>query len=178
VGVKDTISAVCAFASEGEFRAFAIELRPPLDEFLDALGSILDQHSRRFRIAEAIAGVERVLLVEADFVFVAEGYGNSALRPCSGGIAEIGFGEDQNAAGAAEFNGGAQTGDARAYYCVIGLVGGGRGSHGRFRVNVFSQGFVSTNPRTPSMVGTILESRKRAQREAKMRCVLELKRFL
>src|SRR5882724_5022010 len=107
--MQDAGAAVRGFTREGEFGAGAIEFGTPFDKLRNVFGAFFDEKSHGFGAAEAIAGVERVLLVEADFVFVAEGYGNSALRPGSGGIAEIGFGEDQNADGAAEFNGGAQT---------------------------------------------------------------------
>ena len=112
VRVEDAGAAVRGFAREGKFGAGAIEFGAPFDELSDVLGAFFDEESYGFRAAEAVAGVERVLFVQADFVFVAERYGDAALCPGSGGIAEIGFGEDQNAAGAAEFNGGAQTGDA------------------------------------------------------------------
>ena len=112
VRVQDAGAAVSGFTSEGKFGAGAIEFGAPLDKLSNVLGAFFDEKSYRFGAAEAIAGVERVLFVEADFVFVAEGYGDAALRPGSSGVAEMGFGEDQDAAGAAEFNRGAQTGDA------------------------------------------------------------------
>ena len=112
VRMQDAGAAVCGFASEGKFGASAIEFGTPFDELSNVLRALFDQKSHGFGTAEAIACVERVLFVQADFVFIAEGDGDAALRPGGGGVAEIGFGEDQDAAGAAEFNGGAQTGDA------------------------------------------------------------------
>ena len=112
MGVQDAGAAMRGFAREGELGAGAIELGAPLDELGDVLGTFFDEERDRFGTAEAIAGVESVLFVEADFVFVAEGDGDAALRPSGGGIAEIGFGEHQDAAGGAEFDGGTQTGYA------------------------------------------------------------------
>ena len=114
-----------SFAGEGKLRARAIKFGAPFDELRDVLGAFFDEKRHGFGTAEAITGVDGVLFVEADLVFVAEGYGNAALRPSSGGIAEIGFGENQDAAGAAEFNGGAQASDARTYHGVVGVVSSG-----------------------------------------------------
>jgi len=103
---------VRSFTRESEFSAGAIELGAPFDELSNVFRALFDKESHGFWAAEGIASVERVLLVKADFVFVAERYSDAALRPGGGRIAERGFGENQNAAGAAEFNGGAQTRDA------------------------------------------------------------------
>jgi len=112
VRMKDAGTAVRSFTRESEFGAGAIELGTPLDELSNVLWAFFDQESYRFGATEVVAGIKSVLFVQADFVFVAERYGDAALRPGSGGIAEIGFSENQDAACTAEFNGGAQTGDA------------------------------------------------------------------
>jgi len=56
---------------------------------------------------QPVTRLDSVLLVQADFVFVAQCHGNAALRPGRGGITQIRLGENQNAAGFAEFDGGA-----------------------------------------------------------------------
>ena len=112
VGMQDAGAAVRGFPGESEFGAGSIEFGAPFDELCNVFRAFFDQECYRFGAAEAVARAESVLLVQTDFVFVAERYGDATLRPSCGGIAEIGFGEDQDATGAAEFNGGAQTGDA------------------------------------------------------------------
>ena len=61
-------------------------------------------------IAQAVAGIERVLQMKADFVFIAECGGNAALRPLRVGIGNLALGEDYDPAGAGQFDGGAQSG--------------------------------------------------------------------
>src|SRR5579859_1570946 len=87
VRVKNARTAVRRFAGEGEFCAGPVEFRAPFDELRDVLRTFFDKERDGFGAAKAIAGVDRVLLVQADFVFVAEGHGNAALRPGGGGVA-------------------------------------------------------------------------------------------
>ena len=61
--VQNAIAAVRAFARESELVAFAIELRAPFDQLLDGGGAFLHQSAYRGAVAQAVAGVERVLLV-------------------------------------------------------------------------------------------------------------------
>jgi len=123
MGVEDARAAVGGFASEGEFGAGAIEFGAPFDELGDVFGAFFDEESDGGGIAEAIAGVDGVLFVEADFVFIAEGDGDAALGPGGGGIAEVGFGEDEDAAGLAEFDGGAYASYAGTDDGVIDVIG-------------------------------------------------------
>ena len=69
--------------------------------------------------------------MEANFVFIGESDGDAALRVGGGGFVEIGFGEDEDGAGLAEFNGGADTGYTGTDDDEIGLTGLGRESHVR-----------------------------------------------
>ncbi len=103
-----------AFASKGKLGAFAVELRAPPDQFFDPFRSILDQDLRGVGIAKPIAGVERVLQVQADFVFVAEGRGDPALRQLCARIRNFALGKHKNAPGGGQFNGGAQSGNSGA----------------------------------------------------------------
>ena len=106
--VQNTIAAVRAFAGEGDFGSGAIELRSPGDQLLDALGASSTSNPRGICIAEAIAGYERVLQMQADFIFVAERGRDSALRVLRVGVADFFLGENQHAACRSEFNGGAK----------------------------------------------------------------------
>ena len=58
--------------AECELGSLRSNSRAPGNQLLDALGTLFDQNLRGFRIAQAVAGLQRVLQVEADFVFVAE----------------------------------------------------------------------------------------------------------
>src|SRR5438477_4808829 len=129
--VENTGAAVSGFAGESEFGAGAIEFSAPFDKLGDVLRTFFNQERDGFRAAQAVTGRERVLLVETNFVLIAECYSDAALRPGCGGITESGFCEDQNGAGGAEFDGSAQTGDARAYDGVIGMIDLWRGGHGK-----------------------------------------------
>ncbi len=79
--VQDAVTAVRAFPTEGEFGALAIEFCAPLNQFVDAFGRVFHQHLGSFGIAQAIAGLQRVLEVKTDLVFVAECGRNTALGP-------------------------------------------------------------------------------------------------
>src|ERR1700747_1835784 len=112
VRVEDPRAAVRGFTREGKFGAGTIEFGAPFDELINVRRAFFDEKRHGLRAADTVSGVERVLFMETDFVFVAECHGDAALRPGGGGVTEIGFGEDEDAAGAAELNGGAQTSDA------------------------------------------------------------------
>ncbi len=86
--MQNARAAVRGFASEGELRAGTIEFRAPFDQLRDVLRAFFNEQCHRFGPAKAVARIDRVLFVEADFVFVAEGHGNAALRPGSGRIAQ------------------------------------------------------------------------------------------
>src|SRR5579864_3109213 len=114
VRVKNAIAAVRAFAAEGQLGAIAIKLRSPCDQLFNTLGSIFHQDPGGFGIAQAIARVERVLQVQADFIFVAEGGSNSALGKLRVRFGDFSLCQNQNAAGRRKFDGCAESGDPRA----------------------------------------------------------------
>ena len=126
VSVEDAGAAVRGFAGKGELGAGPIEFGTPFDKLGDVLGAFFDEKRDRFGAAEAVTGVEGVLLVQADFIFVAEGHGDAALRPGGSRIAESGLGEHQDTAGGTELDGGAQTGNTRPDYSKVSVIGSGR----------------------------------------------------
>ena len=93
VGVQNAVAAVRAFARERELGSGAIELRAPLDQLFDARRTFFDQHARGFLVDQAVAGVERVLQMQRNFVFIAEGGGDSALRVLRVGFGHLTLGE-------------------------------------------------------------------------------------
>src|SRR5437667_800315 len=78
--MQNAIAAVRFFASERQLRALAAKLRAPLNQFFNAFRSIFHEDSCRFRIAETITCVQRVLKMQADLVFIAQRGCDSALR--------------------------------------------------------------------------------------------------
>jgi len=94
VGVEDAGTAVSGFAGEGELGAGTINFGAPYDELGNVPGAFFDEESNGIWVAETVAGGEGVLLVEADFVFVAESDGGATAGVGGGGFGEIGFGED------------------------------------------------------------------------------------
>ena len=86
----------------------------PLDELLDGGGAFFHQGADGGMVAKAVAGLESVLLVQLDFVVVAEGYGDAALGVFGGRFAEALLGDYQHRAAGRQIDGGAQTGDAGA----------------------------------------------------------------
>ena len=122
MGVQNAGAAVGSFAGEDELGAGAVEFGTPLDQFGDVLGAFFDEQGNGVGAAQAVASLQGVLLVEGDLVFVAERYGDAAVGPGGCGIVEIGFGEDQDAAGLAQFDGGAETCDTRSDDSIIGMM--------------------------------------------------------
>ena len=114
MGMQNTVSAVSPLAPESELGSVTIELSTPGNQFLDPLGGIFHQNTRSGFVAQAIAGVEGVLEMQADFVFVAESCGNSSLRKLRAGVGDFTLDEHDNASGGREFDGGTQPGDSGA----------------------------------------------------------------
>ena len=94
--VKDAIPAVRAFQRKQKFRSFTIELNAPLDQFLNRARTFLNQNANGLPIAQAGAGDHRVLLVEFDFVVVAESGRDPALRVFGRGFSKTIFGDHQD----------------------------------------------------------------------------------
>src|SRR5579859_1429423 len=112
-----------SFASEGQLGAMAIEGCAPIDELLDALRPLFDQHAGGLGIAYAVAGFERILQMQADIVFITQGDGDAALGILRGRFGELAFGQHQHASGFGQFNGCAQAGDTSAYDDEVGFRG-------------------------------------------------------
>ena len=84
--VENARTAVRRFARKRQLGSRAVEFRSPLDELRDVLGAFFHQQRHGFFPAQAVSGVDGVLLVQADFVFIGERHGNTALRPGRGRI--------------------------------------------------------------------------------------------
>lgn len=104
--VKNAIPAVGSFAGEQEFSAFAIKGRAPLDEALDDGRPFFNQSTDGCDVTETITGHDGVVLVELDFIVIAESGGNSALRVFGRGLVQAVFRDYQNATGGGQFDGG------------------------------------------------------------------------
>ena len=96
--MQDAVAAVRAFASEGELLALAIELGAPVDQFLNGGRPFFHQRMDGRAVAQAVARVERVLLVQCHFIVVAERYRDAALRIFGRRLAQRILGDDQHAA--------------------------------------------------------------------------------
>src|SRR5208283_534539 len=134
----------------------------PFDDLSDVLGAFFDEESDGVGAAQAVAGVEGVLFVEADFVFVAESDGDAALGVSGGGFGKIGLGEDQDGAGLAELDGGAHARDSGTDDEVIGLVGFGGVGHGSLRE---AQKYGSTREKSSQFSVVSFEFRRREEKK-------------
>src|SRR5258708_2555693 len=122
VGMQDSRAAVRRLARKSQFRSRPVEFRPPLDELCDVLRTFFDHHSHGLGAAQTISGIDGVLFVESDFIFVGEGHGDPSLRPGGRGIAQIGFRQNQHASGRAQLDRRAQARDSAAHHGVIGAI--------------------------------------------------------
>src|SRR5208283_2027438 len=166
VGVEDAGTAVGGFTGEGELGAGAIKFGAPFDDLSDVLGAFFDEESDGVGAAQAVAGVEGVLFVEADFVYVAESDGDAALGVSGGGFGKIGLGEDQDGAGLAELDGGAHARDSGTDDEVIGLVGFGGVGHGSLRE---AQKYGSTREKSSQFSVVSFEFRRREEKKERMK---------
>ena len=80
VRVQHAAAAVRAFAGEQQAAALTIELGAPVDQLVNRRRPFLHQCAHGPRVAQAVAGDQRVLLVQFDLVVVAQRGGDSALR--------------------------------------------------------------------------------------------------
>src|SRR5215510_15317547 len=87
VRVQNARPTVCGFAREGKLRAGAVEFGAPFDELRDVFRAFFDEKRDGFGSAQTVSGIDSVLLMQADFVFIAEGDGDAALCPRRGGVA-------------------------------------------------------------------------------------------
>src|ERR1700685_228161 len=80
IRMQHPVAAVRAFARERDLGSGTVELGAPLHQLLDAAWTFLDQHAGGLFVDQSVAGLQRVLEVERNFVVIAERGGNSALR--------------------------------------------------------------------------------------------------
>ena len=123
--MQNSIAAMSAFTPKGELGTLAIELRSPRNQFFDPLRSVLNQNFRSFWIAQAIAGIQRVLQVQADLIFVAERCGDSALRELRAGIRDLALHKHHHPPRRSEFDRCPQACNSCADDQKIGLRRGG-----------------------------------------------------
>src|SRR5262249_9136702 len=126
VRVQDARAAVCSFTRKCEFGAVAIESSAPPDQLLDARWSFFYQDPGRFRVDQAVAGVDGVLQLESDLLLIAQRHCDAALRILCVRFSKLLLGYDKHTAGGGQSNCCAQACDASAnhnkvYLCLRGI---------------------------------------------------------
>ena len=123
--VQDTPHGMRRLAPEGglSVRA-AIDAHPPVEQLADVHDTLLDEHPDRRFVAQSVAGANRVFGVEGRAVVVAQGRGDAALRVSCVALAGLGLGENRDASGSGQPDGGSQTGDPAADDKEVRAVGG------------------------------------------------------
>lgn len=114
VRVQDAVAGVGAFTGEEEAGAVFVELGAPVDEFLNGGWPFLHESVDGWDITKAVAGIERVVFVKGDLVVVGERHRDATLGVFGSGFFEAVFGDDEHCACLGEFDGGPETGNARA----------------------------------------------------------------
>ncbi len=118
-----------AFARAKQFTAFAIKLRPPLDEFRDSLRPLGDKNLRGRPIHKSIPGGNGVFQVQSDILVALGRDGDPALRVVRIRLAQRLLGDHQHVAVVSQFESRAQARYARAHHQKIHR----RGHHHKFR---------------------------------------------
>ena len=114
MSMQDAVTAVRRLARKRQLGSFAIKLRSPIDQLLDTLRTFFHQDVRCFDVHESVTGVNRVLQVQADFIFVAQCDGDSTLGILRGRFSQFLLGQHQHFAGFSQSNGRAQPRNACA----------------------------------------------------------------
>ena len=95
MSMQDAVAAVCGLTRKGQPSTLAVKLRTPVNKFLDALRSFFYQDARCIGIHNSVPGLNSVLQVQADFVFIAQRDGDSALCVLRIGFGQLLFGQYQ-----------------------------------------------------------------------------------
>ena len=81
--VQNAAAAVCALAREHELRTFTVELRAPVDQFVNGpAGASSTSFRTAAGIAQSITCDERIVLMQLDIVLITQRGGDTALRVC------------------------------------------------------------------------------------------------
>ena len=107
------------FAGEGQARALAVEFGPPFDQLPDGGRPFLHQGVHRRALAQPVPRRQRILLVQRDFVVVAQRHGDAALRIFGGRFPQAVLGDYQHTARFRQLDGGAQPGHPGSDYQKI-----------------------------------------------------------
>ena len=119
--VQHSIAAVRPFAGEQELSALSVEFGSPFDQLLDRRGSLFYQGADRLTIAKAGTGVDRILLMNLDFVIITERDRNATLRVLGSGLLQRVLRDHEDPARRSEFNGRAESGHAGSDDQKVGL---------------------------------------------------------
>jgi 3-dehydroquinate synthase len=102
--VQHAMAAMSALAREQQLAAFSIECSSPGDQLLDCSGTLLDKRAHGLNIAQPIAGEQRVLLMQLDFVVIAERDSDATLRILRRRLEQAVFCDDKNPAMRGQLN--------------------------------------------------------------------------
>ena len=121
-GVQHAAHRVRALAAEHDLAVLPVEAGADLHELAHAVGTFVDQHAHGFGVAQAGAGVDRVLVVQLGRVGFAEGRGDAALGEEGRRIVQARLGEqaDMPAAGGGDRR--REPGDAAAEHEHVELA--------------------------------------------------------
>ncbi len=108
VGMEHALAGMSGLKRKGELCALAVELGPPFDELMDPPGAFLHKGADRFFIAQAVARLQRVLIMDAHLVLVAHGDGDASLGVLGGALGEHVLGNDDDVAVRGKLDGGPQ----------------------------------------------------------------------
>src|SRR6266481_5924873 len=106
MGMKYAVAAVRGLARKRQPGSAAVKLRAPLNQLLNALQAFFHQHAGSIGVHDAVTGLNCVLQVQADFVFITQRYSDASLGILRGGFSQLLLGKDQHSAGFSQSNGG------------------------------------------------------------------------
>ena len=121
-GVGHPAHRVRALAAEHDLAVLPVEARADLDELAHPVGALVHEHPDGFGVAQAGAGVDRVLEVQLGRVGLAQGRGDAALGEEGGGVVQAGLGQQADAPAACRGDRRREAGDAAAQHEHVELA--------------------------------------------------------
>ena len=110
-----------AFLREREVAVLLVEVRAEANELLHPVRPFVHEHVDGFRVAQARAGEQRILVMEFGLVVVREDGGDASLRIASIAVEERLLRDHKNALRLAQLQRRIEPGDARADNDNVGL---------------------------------------------------------
>ena len=119
-GMRHAAMAVPTFLRQRQFAVFGIEDRSPVDQFLDPLGRLADDHFHNFFVAQPLPGRDRVSGVAREIIDRIEHAGDASLGVGAVRLRQNIFADHDHLQRRLDFERRPQSGDAASHDQLVG----------------------------------------------------------